>query len=131
LAGCVPIAEQVREIGIGLFDKVLELVGTTTLMNPLRCARPHGIVCMTGMVGNELSFDQFSPMAAIPTAVSLETYAGGADDFMLTPLDDLARQIAAGDLRVQIRRVFALEYFAEAHRCMEDNTAGGKIVILI
>ena len=28
----------------------------------LRCARQHGIVCMTGMVGNKWCFEDFSPM---------------------------------------------------------------------
>jgi NADPH:quinone reductase-like Zn-dependent oxidoreductase len=124
------IAEQVRGVCVGGFDKVLELVGTTTLEDSLQCARPRGIVCMTGMVGNRWSFDHFSPMAVIPTAVSLTTYAGGADDFMQTPLEDLAHEIAAGELRVQIGRTFTLDQIAEAHRCMENNAAGGKIVVL-
>lgn len=33
------------------FDKVLELVGTTTLKDSLRCVNTGGIVCMTGIVG--------------------------------------------------------------------------------
>ena len=69
-------------------------------------------------------------MDDIPTAVNLTTYSGGADDFMLTPLDKLAGQIATGTLHVQIGRVFRLDEIAEAHRCMEDNKAGGKIVVL-
>ena len=85
---------------------------------------------MTGMVSNKWSLDNFSPMDEIPTAVNLTTYSGGADDFMLTPLDKLAEQIAAGALHVQIGKVFHLDQIAEAHRCMEDNKAGGKIVVL-
>lgn len=124
------IAEQVREVSVGGFDKVLELVGTTTLMDSLQCARPRGVVCMTGMVGNQWSFDQFSPMAAIPTAVSLTTYSGDADDFMQTPLDELAQQIAAGELHIQVGRTFVLDEIAAAHLCMEENAAAGKIVVL-
>ena len=40
-------------------------------------------------------------------------------------------QIAAGRLRVQVGRTFHLDQIAEAHRCMEENKAGGKIVVLI
>ena len=36
----------------GGVDKVLELIGTTTLLDSLLCARQHGIVCMIGMVGD-------------------------------------------------------------------------------
>src|ERR1700746_1890152 len=44
------IAEQVKEVSPGGVDKVLELVGTTTLMDSLRWVKQRGIVCMTGMV---------------------------------------------------------------------------------
>ena len=124
------IAEQVREVCSGGADKVLELIGATTLPDSLRCARPRGIVCMTGMVGNAWTLPDFSPMDVIPTAVCLTTYDGGSEEFMLTPLDELTQQIASGTLHVQIGRTFHLEQIAEAHRCMEENKAGGKIVVL-
>jgi NADPH:quinone reductase-like Zn-dependent oxidoreductase len=124
------IASQVKEIFPGGVDKVLELIGTTTLEDSLQCAKPRGIVCVTGMVGNEWVIESFSPMDKIPTAVCLTTYSGGADDFMQTPLEDLIEQIAAGALHVQIGKIFKLDEIAEAHRCMEENKAGGKIVVL-
>jgi NADPH:quinone reductase-like Zn-dependent oxidoreductase len=124
------IAEQVKEVCPKGVDKVLELVGTTTLNDSLRCAKQRGIVCMTGIVGNKWSFDNFAPMEAIPTAVSLTTYAGESEDFMRTPLEDLVEKIAAGTLHVQVGKTFHLDEIAEAHRCMEENKAGGKIVVL-
>jgi NADPH:quinone reductase-like Zn-dependent oxidoreductase len=124
------IAEQVKEVCPKGVDKVLELVGTTTLKDSLRCAKQRGIVCMTGMVGDKWSFDNFSPMEAIPTAVSLTSYAGESEDFMRTPLQDLVEQIAAGTLHVQVGKTFHLDEIVEAHRCMEENKAGGKIVVL-
>src|SRR5215831_20271457 len=51
------IAKQVNEVCSNGVDKVLELVGATTLKDSLRCAKPRGIVCMTGIVGNRWSFD--------------------------------------------------------------------------
>jgi NADPH:quinone reductase-like Zn-dependent oxidoreductase len=124
------IAEQVREVFPSGVDKVLELIGTMTLGDSLRCAKQRGIVCMTGMVGNKWSFDDFSPMEVIPTAVCLTTYDGGPEDFMRTPLDELVEQVSAGSLRVQIGKVFKLDDIAEAHQCMEENSASGKIVVL-
>jgi len=124
------IAARVKETYSGGVDKVLELVGTTTLIDSLHCVRQGGIVCMTGIVGNRWSFDHFSPMDEIPTAVSLTTYSGESEDFMRTPLTELLEQVAAGTLRVQIGRTFLLDEIVEAHRCMEENKAGGKIVVL-
>ena len=45
---------------------------------------------------------------------------------MLTPLDELVEQIAAGTLRAQIGKVFKLDDIVEAHRSMEENRAGAK-----
>jgi NADPH:quinone reductase-like Zn-dependent oxidoreductase len=111
-------------------EKVLELIGTTTLLDSLRCAKQGGVVCMTGIVGNKWSFENFAPMEAIPTAVRLTSYAGESEDFMRTPIEDLAAQIASGTLRVQVGKVFHLDEIVEAHRCMEENKTGGKIVVL-
>lgn len=124
------IAEAVKRKHPDGVDKVLELIGTTTLLDSLRCAKQGGVVCMTGIVGNKWSFDNFAPMEAIPTAVRLTVYAGESEDFMRTPIEDLAAQIAAGTLTVQIGKVFHLGEIVEAHRCMEENKAGGKIVVL-
>jgi NADPH:quinone reductase-like Zn-dependent oxidoreductase len=123
------IAEEVQKDAKG-FDKVLELVGTTTLKDSLRCVKPGGTVCMTGIVGNEWSFNNFSPMEAIPSTVRLTIYGGGPVEFMATPLEEMVQEIVAGKLHVQVGKVFQLEDIAEAHRCMEENKAGGKVVVL-
>ena len=124
------IAQQIAKSVHTLYDKVLELIGTTTLEDSLRCAKEHGIVCMTGIVGNKWSFDNFAPMEAIPTAVCLTSYAGENNDFIGTPLQELVDQIVDGSLKIQIGKVFHLDQIVEAHRLMEENKAGGKIVVL-
>jgi NADPH:quinone reductase-like Zn-dependent oxidoreductase len=124
------IAGDVRAAIPGGVDRVLELVGTSTLLDSLQCAAPKGVVCMTGMVGNRWEFDRFSPMGAIPTSVKLTTYAGGAKDFVKTPLQAFIDELEAARTRSRIGRVFNLDDIVEAHRCMEENRAGGKIVVL-
>ena len=124
------IADAVRAAFDGGVDKVLELIGTATLADSLRCAGEHGLVCMTGMVGNQWSLKDFSPMDAIPTSVGLTTYDGGPADFLRTPLDTLVGWIADGSLPIEPGPVFRLDDIVEAHRCMEENRAGGKIVVL-
>ena len=122
------IAEDVKKAGGA--DKVLELVGVSTLEDSLKCTKKQGIVCMTGMAGNKASFDNFSPMGSIPTAVCLTIYSGGAAEFMMTPLEELAQSIAAGKLHVPTGRVFHIDHIVEAHQCMDSSAAGGKIVVL-
>jgi len=43
---------------------------------------------------------------------------------MATPLDELAKQIVAGTLHVQVGKTFQLDEIVEAHRCMDENQAG-------
>jgi len=124
------IANDVRQVFPGGIDNVLELVGTTTLLDSLRCAAPFGSVCMTGMVGDAWQLEQFSPMDAIPHTVNLTIYSGGPEDFVNTPLQRVVNEIEAGRLTPKIGKVFQLDDIVEAHRCMENNTAGGKIVVL-
>lgn len=124
------IAGAVRRVWEGGADKVLELVGTTTLADSLAAVREPGSVCMAGMVGDRWSFADFAPMDVIPTGVSLTTYSGGVEDFLAMPLQSLIDQVAAGQLPVRLARVFGLDQIAEAHQLMESNRAGGKIVVV-
>ena len=124
------IAKDVRAKFPDGVDRVLELIGVTSLLDSLQCPRPGGSVCMTGIVGNKWSFDSFTPMAAIPSAVNLTIYAGENPDFMRMPLNDLVQQVADGTLKVAPARTFPLDGIVEAHQLMDSNKAGGKIVLL-
>ena len=124
------IATDVTAAYPGGVDKVLELVGATTLIDSLACARPGGVVCMTGIAGNAWSLDTFSPLEDIPTAVHLTTYAGEVSNVLATPYQELVDLIAARTLAITPAKVFALDDIVEAHTMMEENRAGGKIVVL-
>jgi NADPH:quinone reductase-like Zn-dependent oxidoreductase len=84
---------------------------------------------MTGMVGNAWEFERFSPMGAIPTAVNLTTYSGGVEDFISTPLQQVVDAVEAGAFAPPIGKTFVIDDIVEAHRAMESNSVGGKIVV--
>ncbi|KAE8222554.1 hypothetical protein CF319_g4276 [Tilletia indica] len=125
------IADEANKMGG--FDKVLELVGTTTLQDSLQCLNDHGICCMTGMVGDKWELEAFSPMGAtgIKTATYLTTYTGGNEDVKATPYGELVGLIKEGKIKITIGKTFKLTEIVEAHDCMEKNQAAGKIVILV
>lgn len=124
------IAAEVQRRWPGGVDKVLELVGTTTLVDTLHCAKSGGAVCMTGIVGNAWTIRDFNPMEAIPTAVNLTVYSGGVADLVTMPFQELVDQVADGSMKVRVGKVLRLEEIVQAHRLMESNQAGGKIVVL-
>jgi len=126
------VSAEVKRLLPGGVDKVLELVGTTTLLDSLKCLKPGGIVCMTGIVGNKWTMDDFAPMEALQYGhIYLTSYSGGPEEFMKTPLADYLHQIVAGKMQSQLAKTFKLDQIAEAHEMMESNKAGGKIVILM
>ena len=47
------VEQQLSELFPGGVEKVLELIGTRTLKDSLKCIAPKGMVCMTGILGNE------------------------------------------------------------------------------
>ncbi len=124
------IADDVRKIFADGVNKVLELVGTSTLTDSLRSTAVHGAVCMTGMVGHSWELEKFSPMGVIPTAVNLTTYAGGAEDFIDTPLQAFVDAIEAGTAKIRTGPVFSIDDIVDAHRTMEEDRAAGKIVVV-
>lgn len=125
------IADEVKKVVPGGVDKVLELVGTTTLVDSLRCAKPGGAVCMTGIVGNKWWFDEkFSPMDVIPSCVNLTGYDGGVTEFMEMPLNQLVRKVEDRTMVATIGKTFHLDDIVEAARVQEEDKAGGKIVVL-
>ncbi|KAI7110465.1 hypothetical protein KC352_g36287 [Hortaea werneckii] len=82
------------------------------------------------MVGNSWTLPgPFEPMAAIPSSVCLTIYAD-PDGFMTNPLQGLVEEIEAGKLKVTVGKTFKLEDIVEAHRTMDENRAGGKIVMM-
>ncbi len=111
-------------------DGVLDLIGTTTLADSLRCAAPGGRVCMTGILGGEWVWNAFEPLVDIPNGVFLTSYSGGAEDVTAAELQRYVDDVATGKVPLGLDRTFELDEIVEAHRYMEANRAKGKLVVL-
>ena len=111
-------------------DGVLDLIGTTTLADSLRCAGPGGRVCMTGILGGEWVWQEFQPFLDIPNGVFLTSYGGESEDVTSEDLQAYVDDVASSVVPVSLDRTFQLEEIVEAHRHMEANRAKGKLVVL-
>ena len=111
-------------------NKVLELVGASTLADSLKCAAPGGIVCMTGMLSETWSFKDFAPMDYIPATVSLTTYNTGEIRIGAAEFQSFIADIESGKIQISIGRKFTLDQIVAAHELMDSNGASGKIVIV-
>jgi len=112
-------------------DKVLELIGTVTLKDSLKCIRAKGVVCMTGILGNEWTMKEFTPMGDIPSLGRLTIYGGDAGNLNQDLLQDFINTVAKGEINLNIDKVFKLDEIVAAHTYMESNQAKGKIVVEI
>ena len=124
------IANAASKMSDGSFDRVLELIGTTTLLDSLKCTRRGGIVCMTGILGGRWAMENFRPMGDIPTAVKLTSYAGESSDITQEELQRYVSLVEADELKLKLGPVFRFEDLQDAHRLMDSNRANGKIVVM-
>ncbi|RDL39680.1 GroES-like protein [Venustampulla echinocandica] len=122
------IAKEVRRRHPEGFSKILELVGVTVLADSLKCAKEQGIVCLTGIAGGKWMMDHINPMELIPSTVSLTIYASTSPN-KFAALDDIAQKVVDGSIKIPIK-TYRLDQIVEAHKAMEENTAGAKIVVL-
>lgn len=120
---------QVERSSSALYDRVLELVGTTTLLDSLHCVGRGGIVCMTGILGGQWTLESFRPMSDLPTGVKLTAYSGEASDLSQPQLQAYLDLIEAGKLALQTGPVFGFDELVRAHELMDANRAGGKLVV--
>ncbi len=125
------IADRVREVVPAGVDKAVDIVGASTLIDTMKSVREDGAVALVGMLGPTTAIESFQPLFDLPSRVALVAYRGGMPEFMATPLQEIVDHIEAGRMVFEIGEVFDLDRVAEAHRLMECNAAGGKIVVTL
>lgn len=124
------ISEMLRQTMPQGVDKALELVGINTLPDTLSCIKQGGIACMTGMLSEQWSFQNFAPMEVIPPTVSLTTYDSGAFRVSADAFQAFIRDIENHTLQMINHTVFPFNEIVNAHQLMESNKASGKIVMI-
>jgi NADPH:quinone reductase len=116
-------------------DAVLDLVGNSVVLDSLAMLRRGGRSCLAGWLGGLDPIPDFNPLLQMASGVYLTFFGSfvfGTPGFPLSdvPLQQIAADAAAGRLDVKPVRVFRFEDIQEAHRVMEANQAGGKMVVV-
>ncbi|WP_407519549.1 zinc-binding alcohol dehydrogenase family protein [Methylobacterium oryzisoli] len=116
-------------------DAILDLVGNSVVLDSLAMLRRGGRACLAGWLGGLDPIPDFNPLLQMPSGVHLTFFGSfvfGTPGFPLSdvPLGQIARDAAAGRLDVKPARVFGFDEVREAHRVMEANAAGGKMVVV-
>ena len=116
-------------------DAVLDLVGNSTILDSLATLRRGGRACLAGWLGGLDPIRDFNPLLQMASGVYLTFFGSfvfGTPGFPLSdvPLQQIAADAAAGRLDVKPARIFGFDEIREAHRAMEANQAGGKMVVV-
>ena len=116
-------------------DAVLDLVGNSTILDSLDMLRRGGTACLAGWLGGLDPIHDFNPLLRMPSGVNLTFFGSfvfGTPGFPLSdvPLQEIARQVADGQLDARPSHVFSFNEIHEAHRVAEAGEAGGKLVVV-
>ncbi|WP_199179971.1 zinc-binding dehydrogenase [Chromobacterium sinusclupearum] len=118
-------------------DKVLDLVGTSTMLDSLRLAKRNGRVCVAGFLGGHEPIAAFDPMAHLPSGRHLSFFASalvfGGAEYPLgeIPFQQIIEWAENGDIPAKPASVFPFEDIQAAHRLLDEQAAGGKIVVTL
>lgn len=108
-------------------NKILELIGASTLKESLKITAFHGIVCHTGLLGGVYGLKSFDPIKEIPSGVYLTGfYSNYPTQAQIT---EMMNVIENGNIHPIIARKFSLEQIADAHLLAEQNEHIGKIIV--
>lgn len=118
------------------FDRVLELVGNSTLLESLTLVKRHGRLCLAGWLGGLDPIKDFNPLLQMASGVHFSFFGSfvfGTPEFPLSdvPLQTIVKAIAKGKFDAKPFKVFKFGEIHEAHRHMEEGLARGKMVVVI
>jgi NADPH:quinone reductase-like Zn-dependent oxidoreductase len=122
-----------RRIPAGV-DGVLDMIGTSTLLDSFQMPRYRGRVAMAGFLGGgaPLTVD---PLTQLPSGVQFSFFASafvfGNADLPLSqiPFAEFVSHAERGVLKPSPAHAFAFDEIVAAHRLMESGEARGKIVV--
>jgi NADPH:quinone reductase-like Zn-dependent oxidoreductase len=116
------------------FDKILNLIGNSVLLETISLVRTHGRILQAGWLGGLAPVQDFNPMVEMQSGVHFSLFHSkvlGTPGFPMSdvPLQQIVDKIQRGLWNAKPTYVFSYEDIQEAHRLLDSHNAGGKIVV--
>jgi NADPH2:quinone reductase len=136
VAVCSKDADFVQQVKrAGGADVVLEMIGGSEIYKRnLACLNPFGRMVVYGAASGDLR-GAIEPVGLMGKNASVTGYyltpIIAMRDLCAPVIDELARDVTSGKLRILRDKTFGLGDAAEAHRAMESGAVTGKVVLLV
>jgi NADPH:quinone reductase-like Zn-dependent oxidoreductase len=124
-----------RRVPAGV-DGVIDVVGTSTLLDSFKMVRYRGRVALAGFLGG-LAPLTVDPLMQMPSGMHFSFFASafvfGNADLPLSqiPFETFVARSERGAYRSAPAHIFDFEQIVDAHRLMESGHARGKIVVRV
>lgn len=128
------LPSQLQGKGTKKFDKVLNLIGNSVLLQSISLTRTGGRMLQAGWLGGLAPVVDFNPMLQMETGVHFSLFHSkvlGTSDFPISlfPLQEIVDKIECGEWSAKPVKVFEYDEIQEAHKLLDSDQAGGKIVV--
>lgn len=115
------------------FDKTLNLIGNSILVESIALTRPHGRMLQAGWLGGLTPLVGFNPMLEMASGVHFslfhsKTLGGPAFPLKDIPVQAIVDLVESGQIDASPKRVFRYRDIVAAHQ-MLDSGVGGKLVV--
>jgi NADPH2:quinone reductase len=128
-------AELYRQLSDGFkFDKVLNLVGNSVLLESIALVRTGGCMLQAGWLGGLAPLKEFNPMIEMESGIHFSLFHSkvlGSTKFPMSavPLQEIVSKIQNGGWNAKPTHVFDHHDIKKAHEVLDSHEAGGKVVI--
>ena len=128
------LPERLEGKGIPPFDKVLNLIGNTVLVQSISLTRPGGRMLQAGWLGGLAPVKDFNPMVEMEPGVHFSLFhckVLGTPGFPISmfPLQEIVQKIERGEWEAKPAKVFGYDEIHEVHRWLDSHKSGGKLVV--
>lgn len=110
------------------FDKVLDLVGPSAILDTFARTADGGIICSCGLLGGQWTIPDFDPIEMLYRNLYLTTFASGnvSQDKLQALVDFVERY----QVDVRPEKVFSIEQIQDAHAYLESSQSFGKVIVI-
>ena len=111
------------------FDKVLDLVGPSAILDTFARTAEGGIICSCGLLGGQWTVPDFDPIEMLSRNLYLTTFASA--NVSQDKLQELVDFVERYHVDVEPEKVYKIDQIQEAHAYLEGSYSFGKVIVKI